>query len=477
MNSLEGWKDLNARAVALCHLGMFSKAVDVAVRALKFAQSTFGDNHHNVSESLENMGLIYYSQGKYFENLLSEQTSSWASDKITHPDHPDDRQCQNNLVLCNLAKRKYGEAESFLRQALAIKEKTHQPGQPELMKTLEYLSQVCDSQGKGFEAECLIESLRSTDLKPSKGCQTTGMEWQSVTSMDDSCRRRHVRFRSSFRAELSGAGSVTTASGIAENLSQGGAFIKTENWHTFKIYDQVSVTIFVPPPFPDQDPSIGLQSMARVVRIDDKDEGIAIQFIDDHSQRESTEGLEIAGKARYKRLAHYLTAPQSFPLAGFEKGHPNGFLVERVRNLLDKNVVFQFDTLQVDEPGVANHPEKTTVLTAVLEARVIEAKKRKATSPPNIVTIGRAATNDIVLYNKMVSKSHACLYLPPGNESLCLVDLASTNGTFLNGERLKLNEDYELAEGDEISFGPQTKVIYLSAKGFYDLLGSIECSC
>ena len=131
----------------------------------------------------------------------------------------------------------------------------------------------------------------------------------------------------------------------------------------------------------------------------------------------------------------------------------------------------------MDEPDVVNQLEKTTVLTAVLEARVIETKKRKAISPSNIVTIGRASTNDIVLYNKMVSKSHACLCLPSNNESLCLVDLASTNGTFLNGERLKLNEDYELAEGDEISFGPQTKVIYLSAKGFYDLLGSIECSC
>jgi pSer/pThr/pTyr-binding forkhead associated (FHA) protein len=110
----------------------------------------------------------------------------------------------------------------------------------------------------------------------------------------------------------------------------------------------------------------------------------------------------------------------------------------------------------------------------VLEARVIEIKERKErTSPPN-VTIGRAAQNDIILYNKMVSKTHAYLEISETGEASCLVDVGSKNGTFLNGSEILANQSYQLNDGDEISFGPETTVVYFSSKTFHEFLSQLQ---
>ncbi len=67
--------------------------------------------------------------------------------------------------------------------------------------------------------------------------------------------------------------------------------------------------------------------------------------------------------------------------------------------------------------------------------------------------IGRAAANDVVLpdVEKRVSGRHARIDRAGG--SYRIVDLGSTNGTFLNDRRLEPNVDQELRDGDRISIG------------------------
>ena len=65
--------------------------------------------------------------------------------------------------------------------------------------------------------------------------------------------------------------------------------------------------------------------------------------------------------------------------------------------------------------------------------------------------IGRRIDCDLVLAARRVSLHHACLYLR--QDALWLRDLGSTNGTFLNGERL--TADQPLADGDVIHFADQ----------------------
>jgi len=64
-------------------------------------------------------------------------------------------------------------------------------------------------------------------------------------------------------------------------------------------------------------------------------------------------------------------------------------------------------------------------------------------------TIGRALENDIVITSKRVSREHACVRRE-GWRAI-LQDLGSTNGTFLNDERIL--KSIELHDGDRIQIG------------------------
>lgn len=64
------------------------------------------------------------------------------------------------------------------------------------------------------------------------------------------------------------------------------------------------------------------------------------------------------------------------------------------------------------------------------------------------ISIGRRADRDIVLTEPHVSRDHACIELD--GASCYIVDLGSTHGTFLNGERI---QRHLLSPGDRIDIG------------------------
>jgi pSer/pThr/pTyr-binding forkhead associated (FHA) protein len=67
-------------------------------------------------------------------------------------------------------------------------------------------------------------------------------------------------------------------------------------------------------------------------------------------------------------------------------------------------------------------------------------------------TIGRAMANDIVATSKRVSREHAIVHRQ--GRLVVLADLGSTNGTFLNDERVLA--PIELRDGDRLSVGDVT---------------------
>ncbi len=68
----------------------------------------------------------------------------------------------------------------------------------------------------------------------------------------------------------------------------------------------------------------------------------------------------------------------------------------------------------------------------------------------DVIMIGRAPSNDVVIDDPTVSGQHASLTkLPTGYR---LKDLGSTNGTQLNGVSISIT-DAELEDGDKIRFG------------------------
>jgi pSer/pThr/pTyr-binding forkhead associated (FHA) protein len=181
-------------------------------------------------------------------------------------------------------------------------------------------------------------------------------------------------------------------------------------------------------------------------------------------------------KTKHKKLAYYLANLGGASLPDFRQTYANGFLIERSDQLVDSNVMFQFFTEVVDDTYVLEQLKATPVQADVLEARVIEIKKRKSSKEFDWITIGRSPDCDIILYNRLVSRTHAYFLFGDSDEICYVMDLDSANGTFINAKRIPPHKEYQLTNIDEISFGPETKLVYFSAEVFHSFLEKLLSS-
>lgn len=67
----------------------------------------------------------------------------------------------------------------------------------------------------------------------------------------------------------------------------------------------------------------------------------------------------------------------------------------------------------------------------------------------NVLTLGRQGNNDVVIKNPYISKKH--LKIVEDEKEYYLEDLNSSNGTFLNGEKIK--DAVRMYNGDRIRIG------------------------
>ena len=289
-------------------------------------------------------------------------------------------------------------------------------------------------------------------------------------------QRQLPRMTQNFQVKLRKRGQDFSLEGRSVNIGQGGAFIKTEHWRSLQVNNRAVLTFFLPPEFTGQSDVISLQGSAVVTRVDQENESVAVEFARSFRHFEPIRIPDVAGKTRYHRLSYYLSTLVALPLTEFRTKYPQGFFVERSQRFFDKTVMFQFITDVVDDQHVLEQCKQVAVHTDVLRARVIEIKKRRSITDADKVTISRSPNSDIVLYNRLVSRNHAYLQLGSPDKNCYLVDTGSTNGTFLNGNRISPHVEYELSNLDEISFGPETKVIYFSSGAFHSFLSKLKSS-
>jgi len=67
------------------------------------------------------------------------------------------------------------------------------------------------------------------------------------------------------------------------------------------------------------------------------------------------------------------------------------------------------------------------------------------------IAIGRDATNDISIDNKLASRRHAIIQKIKTGFYIC--DLNSTNGTYVNGKQIPSDKYIKLNRGDRITIG------------------------
>lgn len=70
---------------------------------------------------------------------------------------------------------------------------------------------------------------------------------------------------------------------------------------------------------------------------------------------------------------------------------------------------------------------------------------------PGTLTLGRAATNNIVIDDVSASRKHAEIVFDPATNTVTLIDLNSTNGTYINHQRI--TGTYQLAHDDLVRIG------------------------
>ena len=103
------------------------------------------------------------------------------------------------------------------------------------------------------------------------------------------------------------------------------------------------------------------------------------------------------------------------------------------------------------------------------KAKVFELRKRSSSLVTDIF-VGRGPTNDIILANPSVSKSHLRFIPIPRTGHYQLVDMFSSNGTYLNGKKIYPFQKHQVEDQDEISFGTEYQLIYYSPLAFYEML-------
>ncbi len=64
--------------------------------------------------------------------------------------------------------------------------------------------------------------------------------------------------------------------------------------------------------------------------------------------------------------------------------------------------------------------------------------------------IGRNPTTEITLLDENISREHAVIFVDPDQQCFTIEDLQSTNGTKVNGKRVR---SADLSHGDEIEIG------------------------
>lgn len=133
----------------------------------------------------------------------------------------------------------------------------------------------------------------------------------------------------------------------------------------------------------------------------------------------------------------------------------NIMLREQIRSvqqeLKDKEQMFQ----QNQNAGPSKYDMKKTVISGGGGAPVLMVSaggfSQNFTLNKLKITIGRQDDNDIVIPEQTISKNHAIIHIENG--SFFLTDLGSTNGTFVNGNRI---DKLILKSGDIIRFGAST---------------------
>lgn len=102
-------------------------------------------------------------------------------------------------------------------------------------------------------------------------------------------------------------------------------------------------------------------------------------------------------------------------------------------------------------PAAAAAAMRETALAGIASTIYMLVKKPQFHGLANIVTAGRASENDLVIADYSISQHHCQFIIEYG--TYYIVDMESTNGTYVNDEPVVPKQKFKLSWNDMIAFG------------------------
>ena len=138
-----------------------------------------------------------------------------------------------------------------------------------------------------------------------------------------------------------------------------------------------------------------------------------------------------------------------------EKKNPISKILSRIFYKRKKEIPLLEEEEEYEDP-------ETTILKVESKTKILKSINPEINDIPinaQEVIIGKVASvTTVQIDSKVISRMHAKIYKKQGEWKI--VDLLSTNGTHLNGKRLKAEEEYTLKEGDKVKFADLEYVFY-----------------
>ncbi|MFB2971686.1 tetratricopeptide repeat protein [Aerosakkonema sp. BLCC-F183] len=158
--AIYNWNQLNQQVIELNECGEYAKGIMVAEQALDLGLLIWAKKHPNIVTSLQNLGAMYTSQGRFgeAEPLLLEALALCKC--LLGDEHPDVAITLKNLAKLYQFQGRYSEAKPLLMEALEREKRLLGEQHPSVATSLNNLAGLYYCQGRFCEAEALyIEAL------------------------------------------------------------------------------------------------------------------------------------------------------------------------------------------------------------------------------------------------------------------------------------------------------------------------------
>jgi len=133
--------------------GKYNQAEEAFKKSLEMRERLFKGDHLDIASSYNNLGMVYNAQGKYNQAEKAHKKSLEMRERLFNGDHPDIASSYNNLGMVYNAQGKYNQAEEAYNKSLEMMERLFKGDHPRIAASYNNLGNVYDSQGKYNQAE------------------------------------------------------------------------------------------------------------------------------------------------------------------------------------------------------------------------------------------------------------------------------------------------------------------------------------